>query len=605
MKCDDLKAYLDGELGPFGWLMMRLHMRMCGACRMNAVEWSRLSRDIEQLEGEPVQPALRERLVADAITAAASARSHELPHVPERPRAQGVWTMRRVCVAAAFAVLMIAFGLWVLPRQKENTALADMAIAMAQVSTVHFTGFAVDSNGERRGLEGWVKGTNRLRIRVDGKEDIADDGGRLIAVELDRLPKVTIRVSGAWPGLAEGMTYLDLFSAPGSLRSAMAGNGAKVVSTDKVILDGGREGVATELKGSDGARMRIFTDARTNLVARSETYSPSGELIESILQVEYDVPVADSVFKMSIPNNLPVVDLIGPRVGVVSGNYDADVASLNTDPNARIVLTDDSGNNPGSSCGTYCHPDFRFEVLSRDPVAIYYLADRNVYRILGKARAYNEREHWYSEPVENGDIRLPGEPQIEDVLMLNGRPGDYCGTNPGSFYRFQNVGAGPATVTYHTIKAAYVMRGTVKVLPTGKVYTNDVVSLDAEFGRDIAEYINSAGKLDWGSLPPSEIESMRADLDVALRLAAIQKNKNFAGHVVIDGAEVMGQYGTGSQLKNGLRFEAAGPGTRIWALDIPAKSEYYVIGRVRLMPANKIVKNGIVSYDGEIISSEE
>ena len=559
--------------------------------------------------------------------------------------------MRRVYLASAIAVLMLAAGLWLFPRQTESTALADMAIAMTRVSTVHFMGFAVDSNGNRRSLEGWVKGGNRLRIRIDGTKDIADDGTRLIAVDLDHLPKVTIRVSGAWPGLAQGMTYLDLFNEPGALRSAMAGNGAEVISTSKVILDGGREGVATELGGDGGAIMRIVTDAGTNLLVKSETYSASGEVVESIQRVEYDVPVADSAFRMSIPKNLPVVDLFGPRVDAVTGGYNAELARLNADPNATKLLTISRSGHGRSSSGTWFHPDFQFEVLGRDPVAVYYLADRNIYRILGEARAFNWREHWYSQPVENGDIRLPGEPRIEVVLMLNGKPGDFCGTEPSSMYRLQNMGPGNATITYHRIKDAYVIRGTAKVLPIGKVYTNDVVKLDTQFGRqwgtDIAEYINSGGKLEWGSLPPKEIvdmsgvllrpgptldavakfiesggkldwgdlppsetQSMKADLDVALRLYRIQNNRNWEGHTVIDGARVHGQYGTGSQVR-AMRFEAAGPGTRIWVLDVPSRRQFHIIGRSRIVPANSrgekgfIVKNGVVSYDGKVLSSEE
>ncbi len=603
MKCDNLKAYLDGELGIFGRLMMRRHMRTCEACRTNAVEWSRLSCEIEQLEGEPVPPTLRERLMADAMTAAATTRSHELPLAPGQPRAQGVWTMRRASLAAVFAVIMVAVGLALLPREKENTVLADMANAMARVGSVHFTGFAVDGNGDRRELEGWVKGVNRLRIRIEGREEIADDGNRLIAVEFGPLAKVTVRVSEAWPGLAEGMTYLDLFSGPGSLRSAMAGNGAKIVNSANVVLDGGRQGVVTELKGSDGARMRIFTDARTDLLAKSETYNRAGQLVESVQRIEYDAPVADSVFKMSIPKNLPIVDLVGPRVDAPTGNYDADLASLNADPNAEMLLTVGRyENHVRCSCGTFCHPGFHFEVLGRGRAAIYYLADRNVYRILGKARAHNDEERWYSEPVENGDIRLPGEPQVEKVMMLNGKPGEYCGVEFGGPYRFQNMGPGNATITYHRIKKAYVIRGTAKVLPIGRVCTNDVVSLDTDYGRDIAEYTNGGGKLDWGGLPEPEIEGLKADMEVAFSLAKIKDDGNR-----IDGETVGGQYGGGSR-PHGILIEPAGPGTLVWILEVSSKRELHVLGRARVQMEGKpdrIVKNAVINYDGEIISSEE
>lgn len=601
MKCENLKAYLDNELNFYERLLMAAHVKSCASCRQDMAEWSGLSRDIERLEGEPVPPALRERLMADAMTAAASAQASDASE-SRRPRAQGVFAMKRALLVTAFAVLIVAVGFWLLPGENGDFALADMAQAMTRVQSVHFTGFSLDDNGRRRPVEGWVEGPSRIRIRVDGMRDMADDGKRLVAVELGWLPKVTIRSSGALQGLARGMTYLDLFSGPGSLRSAIVANGAEIIGEKKETV-AGKELLVTELRGDAGARMRVFTDERTNLLARSETYDASGKLVECIEQVAYDVPVDDSVFQLRIPDDLPVLDMVSPNPEEILDDREAEFKRLQADPNASMLFCQfRSPARPLGTCMGRFHPGFRFEMFGPGLVSIHYIADKNMYRILGKVRAHSLRDGWRSDMVEDGYIRLPGEPQVEDVLMLDGKVGDYCKADRG-VYRIENVGPGPATVTWHEVKQAFVIRGRAKVLPTGRVYTNDVVELDIDRGQDIASYVMSGGKLDWGDLPTSEIESVKADIDVAVRLARIEAAGNGNGPGRIDGAEVTAIYGGGSQA-DGITFSPAGPGRQIWVLYTQSTRQYHVLGRCRLDPGGAIVKNGIVSEDGKVLFSE-
>lgn len=599
MKCENLKAYLDNQLNFYERLVMAAHVKTCPACRQDVAEWSCLSRDTERLEGEPVPPALRERLMADAMTAAATAQARASQS--ERPRAQGVFAMKRSLLVAAFAVLIVGVGIWLIPGENGDFALADMAQAMTKVQSVHFTGFSIDDSGRRHPVEGWVKGTSKIRIRVDGIRDIADDGKRLVAIERDYLPKVTIRNTGRLQGLARGMTYLDLFSGPGALRSAVVANGAEITGEKKEVV-AGREVLITELQGDAGARMRVFTDVSTNLLVRSETYDPAGKLIECIERVEYDVPVHDSVFVLAIPNDLPVLDMVSPSPDEIVGNRKAEFERLLKDPNVKLLYFSDSG-RAGShgSCGGDIHPSYNIEVFGPGFVSVQYLADKNMYRILGKARAHSVRDGWRSDMVEDNYIRLPGVPQIEQVLMLDGQVGDYCGLNEGP-YRIQNIGPGPATVTWHRVLKAFVIRGRARLYPTGKVYTNEVVKVDVAYGSDLVEYIESGGKLDWGNLPKAEIESMKADIDVAVRFAEVRRSGDRLGR--IGGADVTAICGGGSQM-NGIRFTAAGPGTQIWALYTRSTEQYHILGRCRLEPSGKIVKNGVVSHDGKVLSSEE
>ena len=600
----------------------------------------RLSSEIRQLEGEPVPPGLQDRLMADAMVAADSARARTASPAPRW------WRMRKAYLAVAFAVIMAAVGIRLLPHQTDTLAIADMARAMAKVDTVHFVGYAVDAGGKRHRLEGWVKGTNRIRIRVDGLQDIADDGHRLVAVDTGRLPKVTIRISGALQGLAQGMTYLDLFSGPGSLRSAFEANGAKAIRSNKVVLPNGAQGLVVELEGDCRSRMRIFIRASTNLLARSETYDASGRLTELIEAIQYNVPVSDALFKTSVPANLPVLDMVAPQTAQIMNDREAEFNRLQKDPNAKTTCFDHNA-KPGSNGyrGSY-HEGYLFQLIGPGHLSVTYLADRNVYRILGKARVCDYRTKPLSEVVEDGDIRLPGEPHIEDVLMMNGKPGEFCGTSVddtyGSCHRFLNLGPGPATITRHRILDAYVIRGRVKLIPTGRIYENEVIRLDTECGVEVAQYVKAGGKLDWGNLPPeeivrvnaetlstfksgetiahqanpeealnwpglpaSEIESMKADLDVTLRLSAIREN-----NWMINGAKTPGVHG-GDFEDWHWRFEPAGPGKLTWILDVPSRHEFHIIGRARIVPANSrgqkgiIVKNGAISYHGKVISSEE
>ena len=620
MRCDDLKAFLDGELGILARLRMRMHVSRCATCRQDMAEWPRLSREIEQLEGEPVPPGLRDTLMSDAMTAAASARSHALPPPAELPRAEGVWAMRKAILAAAFAVALLAIGFGLLPRQKGSTVLADMADAMAKVSSVHFTGFVIVGDGTRIPLDGWVKGADRIRISVKGVVDICDNGRQLIAAEWGDLPKVTVRSSGDLPGLAKGMTYLDLFSGTGRLRSAIAANGATVTVRKNVAMPGGRVCRMTELVGDSGARMRIFTDTSTSLLARSETYDGSGNLVEAIEAVAYNVPVSDSLFRMSIPEDLPVLDMESPKETESALSRKADFKRLLLDPNAKFLLSvEHTGRGYRGTCATDIHPGVQFEVHGPGLVAVFYLADKNVYHIVGRGQAFDDQQGWRSEIVEDGDIRVPGEPQVEDVLMLNGKPGEYCGRGRAGAYRFVNSGPGLTTVTYHKVKEAFVIRGTVKALPTGKTYTNEValpaaqpygsdgVRRSTEYNRDIIAMVRRGDRLDWGRLPENEIASMKADVETALRLAQLDESRSPGGRVVFDGAQVTALYGGGSS-PHGVFIDPAGPGTQVEILEVPSRKELHVIGRAWVKVTDKpgrIVKNGVVDYDGNVLSSEE
>ncbi|UCC68785.1 MAG: hypothetical protein JSV79_02300, partial [Armatimonadota bacterium] len=86
---------------------------------------------------------------------------------------------RRPVLAAAFVVVLVASGLWLLPK-RHTVALADVARAMASVQSAHF----VVWTGQQPVGEVWVKGPEKCLIRAEGGLDVAaDDGQRTISLE--------------------------------------------------------------------------------------------------------------------------------------------------------------------------------------------------------------------------------------------------------------------------------------------------------------------------------------------------------------------------------------------------------------------------------------
>lgn len=623
MKCDNLKAYLDGQLGLFDRLLMLAHVRLCAPCRQNRAEWLSLSRQIERLEDEPVPSALKDRLITDAVTAAASARARSTSSSPERPRVMEVLKMRKAPLAAGLVVILVAIGFWLLPSRRGDFALADVARAMSKVKSVHFVGWKLDSSGNRKKMEGWIKGSSKVRWRTEGAgyvNDAADDGERVVEIwGSGGFQRATIRPSkGSAEWSRQGLSA-DLFYGHGLLRDLQDTIRPYTVTSRQTALPDGRRVVVYELnRPSDKTLLLLTVDRDTDLIVRAEGFKDleSGrEKTLAIERIEYNVEIPDSVFRLAIPRGAQVTDLLSPLPAApadVVERREAEKKRLRADPHAHVFL--DIGEGRRGSGGTAYHPSFRFEVTEYDGIMVAYVPDRNIYRVVGRARVYS-KDGSYSQIAEDEDIRLPGEPQYpEPVLLLDGgRPGAYCGLKEvhprnSQFRRFLNVGDGPLTIATkgHMGKRTFFIKGTAKLLPFGTVYRNLTVKENDLPG---IEAIRSLPKLDWGSLPASEVEIAKAELDVAMRLDEIMSTRDAEGRVLIDGerVKIKMQAGGGYQAHRGLKFEAAGIGPTACILRIESKDEhkFVIIGTVRVLPSGEICKNGRVSYGGEVISSEE
>ncbi|GEM_PF-4381246 len=108
--------------------------------------------------------------------------------------------------------------------------------------------------------------------------------------------------------------------------------------------------------------------------------------------------------------------------------------------------------------------------------------------------------------------------------------------------------------------------------------------------------------LDWSGLPADEVSVMKEQLEIERRLHDVHSHKNAKGHTVINGAEVKGMYGVPCK-PNDFYFRSVGR-AKSWFLNVPSRAEYYVIGEATIDPGGRIVRNGVVDYNGEVVSTE-
>ncbi len=623
-QCENLKAYLDGELSLLERLRMRVHLRRCPGCRVDALEFRRLAAEIKQPVDKTVPSSLRDRVMADA-NAAASARAEAPASAASRSRAKGVFTVKRALFASAFVIGLVAIGVGLLPRGRENTALADVARAMSKVKSVHYVGWEVGPTGNRIKEEGWIKGSSKARRRRehgDCVQDFADDGKTVVRISnYGESACATISRSRGSEGWPTGLS-MDLFRGQSQLRGCQNLFRPYTMTSRQTTLPNGRSAVVYELNWSDDKRRLVVltVDAHSDLIVGMEGFKglESGrEKTEAIERIEYNVEIPDSVFRPAIPKGARVTDLLTPRPADVVERRKAEKKRLHDDPSAHVIWDVKGGKK--SVCSAVFHPSFWFEVTESDGVLVAYVPDRNIYRVVGRARVYSE-DGSYSQIVEDGEIRLPGKPQMranEQVLMRDGGPGAYCGLHHGDphrgFRRFVNVGDGPLTIVWYNDlllrKYVFAIKGTAKLVPFGTVYRNQTVAEDDVPGHGLlgVEATSGLPKLDWGDLPASELKIAKAELDVDMRLSKIHSTRDAEGRVLIDGERVMitGERGGYYSGRAGIGIMAAGIGPTAWILEIESKRVYVIIGTVKVLPSGEICKNGRVSFSGEVLSSEE
>ncbi len=159
--------------------------------------------------------------------------------------------MRRALSASAFAVFLLAIGLGLFPRWKMDSALANVARAMARVKSMHVVGWKLRGSGERQRIEIWAKQGEKLRYEY-GDETVVDDGRKLLSlIARNGSVSVTINRPKAFPGLGQGMSYLDLFMGEQLVKQLTDRGELGVAGTRAVELPDGRRAVLIP-KGDPG-----------------------------------------------------------------------------------------------------------------------------------------------------------------------------------------------------------------------------------------------------------------------------------------------------------------------------------------------------------------
>ena len=555
-------------------LMPFIHKMLCPDCRHGAAEWSRLSHEVEQLEDDTLPPSLDEKLVRDAMAAAASARESRLT-------AARVFTVRRALFALT-ALLLVAAGIIFFPR-RQNTALADVSRAMARVRSVHFVGWETDSAHGRSTMEGWIVGDSKLRYREEGEawlDDYGDDGKIVVEVNTySRNPYATIRASDndeRWPMELS----LSLFRGHNVLEDARNPLHPSKITSRKATLPDGRKAVIYQIGWSTG-EATLTVDAETDLIWKIETlkHFDSREVREAIDRIEYNVEIPDSIFRPSIPRGLRVLDLTKPLSPDIARRRQAEMKRLQIDPGVHITWHIPGGQR--SSCGAIYRKGYMFEVAGPGEIMIAYVPALDVYRVIGTVRAFS-LDGRYSRYAQDEDVRLPGKPNLheyEEALMENAGPGAYRGIEDSDprwgFQRFLNIGKTPLTILLDTHRDVYIIKGKAKLLPFGIVYENQTVKTDAI--PDIRA-VGDPKKLDWTGLPRSEIEAAKAELDIYFRARELEKARVPGAKPVYSGTRGGGSCGS---YHHGLKFHIKFPGP-ILIQYLPETNTYRVTGKVEV-----------------------
>jgi hypothetical protein len=318
----------------------------------------------------------------------------------------------RWLAAAAFVVVLVASGFWLLPR-RHTVALAAVARAMANVQSVHFVGSTQDPvTGEQCSVEGWVKG-RKFRMLTGGREDVVDDGNRLVTFSTtDDILIATIRPSEEYIALDEGTTYLDLFR--GGLFNQALERGMEVTKWEAAELPDGRQAEKAILVSRSGsARGVLIIDANTDLLLGLEEYDSAGKLTDRLERVEYDVEIPDSVFQIDIPGDALVVDRTAPPSQASAAHWEQVEAAIKKleAKGAYLIWRFSPGRGPTeASTVSDFHPNLRFRVVDNDGTALLYTG-RNTYVVFGRMLAEDVRGQ-FRRVVTNEDFAAPGPPVV-------------------------------------------------------------------------------------------------------------------------------------------------------------------------------------------------
>ena len=205
---------------------------------------------------------------------------------------------------------------------------------------------------------------------------------------------------------------------------------------------------------------------------------------------------------------------------------------------------------------------------------------------------------------------------INRPLMRNAQPGERCRVERTPYW-FENVGDGALSIIHHAMGATYEIIGKAKLLPTGKLYTDETMKFGALDEGSIARAIDGAGTLDWGSLSPDEASKAQTELDFCRAVALFEAKQPIEDCKVLNSGNLYKAIegeparllfrgparGSCGAVGSPLRFMLVGP-EDIQLYQLQPSGRFRVFGTVKVMQTGQTCKNGWMDKDGKVISAE-
>ena len=226
-------------------------------------------------------------------------------------------------------------------------------------------------------------------------------------------------------------------------------------------------------------------------------------------------------------------------------------------------------------------------------------------------------------------IRCPLHPDVcykwdrAGVFALNqeiaesDRAGECGDLIPGLPYKFEHIGDASMSIVEHVMSGKFEVDGRFKLLPLGKVYSNESFTLALDEGG-AARAIDAAGVVDWGDLPKDQLRHANDELEFCRCVAKFEAGESVETmpflrprgiYTSVDGEPARQMYGGSPRGSCGafgttLRFELIGPGN-IRLYQLKPSGRFRVYGTVRVQQTGETCKNGWIDKDGRVISTEK
>jgi len=190
-------------------------------------------------------------------------------------------------------------------------------------------------------------------------------------------------------------------------------------------------------------------------------------------------------------------------------------------------------------------------------------------------------------------------------------PGQCRVVEPGLPYYFENVGDARLTIMHHSAKDTYEAHGKVKVLPLGKVYSNETFKVGPLDEIGAARTIDAVATPEWGSLPKDQktYAQAREDITFCRCVARYKAGLPVTGCKTIDGEPARLMYsgepdGSCGAYRSDLRFQLLGSDMKKLYQLMPS-GRFRVHGTVRVIQTSQVCKNGWIDKNGKVTSTEK